>query len=203
MSKSLKGWLDGLGIERQASAPYSPQQHGVAEHPNRTLVELMCAMLIDSKLPKFLWAEAVLHTAYVRNRAMTTALTGKTPYEAMFNTKPDISHLRPFGSDVYILDESQTRSKLDPKGIRHTFVGYIDGPCTIRFYDAASCCVLILRNYTFVEEEGGVGDGSELEEMVDTILETWIGERKKKMEMEMEMETRKKLGLKKQIWGKI
>src|ERR1700677_1402278 len=114
MSKSLKGWLDGLGIERQASAPYSPQQHGVAERPNRTLVELMRAMLIDSKLPKFLWAEAVLHAAYVRNRAMTTALTGKTPYEAMFHTKPDISHLRPFGSDVYVLDESQPRSKLDP-----------------------------------------------------------------------------------------
>ena len=65
MSKSLKGWLDGLGIECQASAPYSPQQHGVAEHPNHMLVELMHAMLINSRLPKFLWVEAILHTAYI------------------------------------------------------------------------------------------------------------------------------------------
>ena len=65
MSKSLKGWLNELGIERQTSAPYSPQQQGVAECPNCTLVELMRAMPIDTKLPKFLWAEATLHAAYV------------------------------------------------------------------------------------------------------------------------------------------
>ena len=65
MSKNLKGWLDEFGIEQQTSTPYSPQQHGIAEHPNCTLVELMRAMLIDTKLPKFLWAEAVLHTAYI------------------------------------------------------------------------------------------------------------------------------------------
>ena len=90
MSNSLKRWLDKLGIERQASVPYSPQQHRVAERPNHTLVELMHAMWIDTKLPKFLWVEAILHAAYIHNQAMTTALTGKTPYEAMFNRKPDI-----------------------------------------------------------------------------------------------------------------
>ena len=65
MGNILKEWLDEFGIEQQASAPYSLQQHGVAECPNRILVELMCTMLIDAKLPKFLWAEAVLHAAYV------------------------------------------------------------------------------------------------------------------------------------------
>ena len=64
MGNILKEWLDEYGIERQASA-HPPQQHGVAERPNCTLVELMHAMLIDAKLPKFLWAEAILHAAYV------------------------------------------------------------------------------------------------------------------------------------------
>ena len=66
MGNILKEWLDEFGIEWQASAPYSPQQHGVAEY--RTLVELMHTMLIDAKLPKFLWAEVVLHAACVQIR---------------------------------------------------------------------------------------------------------------------------------------
>ena len=131
MGNILKDWLDELGIERQTSAPYSPQQHGVAERPNCTLVELMRAMLIDTKLPKFLWAKAISHMAYIQNQAMTTALTGKTPYKAMFNKKPDITHLRPFRRLAYILDESNTRSKLDPKANKRIFVGYEDGPRAI------------------------------------------------------------------------
>ena len=75
MSKSLKGLLYRLGIERQASAPYSPQQHGTAECPNHILVELMHVMLIDSKLPKFLWVEAVLHTADVQHQTQHFPLT--------------------------------------------------------------------------------------------------------------------------------
>ena len=138
MGNALKEWLDKLGIERQASSPYSPQQHGIAEHPDHTLVELMQAMIIDAKLPKFLWAEAILHAAYVRNRTMTTALTGKTPFEAMFGKKPEISHLHPFGSAIYVLDESQTRSKLDPKAVKCIFVGYEDGPHAIRYFNVAT-----------------------------------------------------------------
>ena len=72
MGDKLKDWMDKLGIDCQSSAPYSPQQHGIAECPNRTLVELMRAMLIDTKLPKFLWAEAILHAAYIRNQAVAT-----------------------------------------------------------------------------------------------------------------------------------
>ena len=166
MSKSLKGWLDGLRIEHQASAPYSPQQHGVTECPNRTLVELMHAMLIDSKLPKFLWAEAVLHAAYVHNRAMMTALTGMTPYKAMFSKKPEISHLCPFGSTAYILDESPTQSKLDPKAVKCIFVGYEDGPQAIRYFNASSCQVSISQNYTFVEDIGDISEEIEMDEFV-------------------------------------
>ena len=169
MSNSLKRWLNKLGIECQASAPYSPQQHRVAERPNCTLVELMRTMLIDTKLPKFLWVEAILHAAYIRNQAMTTPLTGKTPYEAMFNRKPDISHLRLFGNNVYILDKSQNRSKLDPKVIKRTFVGYEDGPWAIRYYDANTRRILISRNYKFIEETREASEEVKLDEMVEVM----------------------------------
>ena len=69
---------------------------------------------------------------------MTTALTGKTPFEAMFGKKPEISHLHPFGSTVYVLNESQTRSKLDPKAVKCIFVGYEDGPHAIRYFNVAT-----------------------------------------------------------------
>ena len=74
---------------------------------------------------------------------MTTALMGKTPYKAMFSKEPDLSHLCPFGSTVYILDESQTRSKLDPKAVKRTFIGYEDGPQVIRYFDTPSHRVAI------------------------------------------------------------
>jgi hypothetical protein len=94
---------------------YSPSQNGVAERFNRTLLELARAMLISKDLPIFLWDEAVAHSAYLWNREPTRALNGKTPYEAWHKSKPNISHLREFGSDVWVLDESKNRSKLDPK----------------------------------------------------------------------------------------
>ena len=100
---------------------------------------------------------------------MTTALTRKTPYEAMFNKRLNISHLCPFGSDIYILDESQTQSKLDPKVIKHIFVGYEDGPQAIRYYNPTSHCVSISRNYTFVEALGNIDKGVNLDELVDVI----------------------------------
>src|SRR5688572_12212394 len=70
------------GITIEPTAPYSPSQNGVAERFNRTLMELARAMLFEKGLPEFLWDEAVAHAAYLRNRAPTRALKGKTPYEA-------------------------------------------------------------------------------------------------------------------------
>jgi len=116
-------------------------------------------MLIDEHLPKSLWAEAVSHAAYIRNRAMMTALTGKSPYEAMFNKKPNISHLHPFGCDVYVLDETRSKSKLDPKAVKQTFVSFEDGPQAIRYYDTTTHQVMISRNYKFLD---GQGNGKEM-----------------------------------------
>ena len=93
-------------------------------------------MLISKDLPIFLWDEAVAHAAYLRNRAPTRALNGKTPYEAWHGSKPNVSHLREFGCDVWILDESKNKSKLEPKSKKMTLVGFMDGSKFIRYYDA-------------------------------------------------------------------
>jgi transposase InsO family protein len=142
---------EGMIIE--PTAPYSPSQNGVAERFNRTLLELARAMLIARNLPQFLWDEAVAHAAYLRNRAPTRALEGKTPYEAWYRRKPSVAHLREFGCDVWILDESKSRSKLDPKSQKMKFMGFMDGSKSIRYYDPDKRNVKVSRNFAFNEND--------------------------------------------------
>ncbi|GBE87024.1 hypothetical protein SCP_1002700 [Sparassis crispa] len=151
INKNLKGWCREKGIELQTTAPYSPSQNGVAERFNRTLLELARAMLIARKLPNFLWAEAVAYAAYLRNRAPTKALCGKTPEEAWTGKKPNVAHLREFGSDVWILTEGQNLSKLEPKSKKHTFVGFADGPKAVRYYDVGARSIRVSRNFVFAD----------------------------------------------------
>ena len=78
----------------------TPQQNGVAERLNRTLVETVRSMLIDSKLPHKFWAEALSTATYLRNRSPTKAIEGMTPHEAWTKEKPQVEHLRVFGCDT-------------------------------------------------------------------------------------------------------
>ena len=91
------------GIKRQFTAVYTPQQNGVAERMNRTLLERTRAMLRAAKLEKVFWAEAVNTACYLVNRAPSTAIELKTPME-MWTGKPvDYSNLHIFGSTVYVI----------------------------------------------------------------------------------------------------
>jgi hypothetical protein len=148
----MRKWCAEKGIELQTTAPYSPSQNGVAERFNRTLIELTRAMLFGRNLPTFLWAEAVRHAAYLRNRAPTIALDGKTPEEAWSGKKPNVAHHREFGCDVWILIEGD-KSKLSPKSEKYTFVGFEDGPKAVRYYDAQTRKIKVSRNFIFSEAE--------------------------------------------------
>jgi len=70
-------------------------------------------MLIAKGLPAYLWNEAVSYAVYIRNWSPIRALKGKTPYEAWTGKKLDVTHFMEFGCDVWVLDESKNRSKLD------------------------------------------------------------------------------------------
>jgi transposase InsO family protein len=131
---SIKPYLESKGIEFQTSAPHSPAQNGVAERLNRTLTELMIAMLSEKNLPQTLWAKAIHHATYIRNRCTTKALLGTTPMEAWTRNKPDLSHLREFGSDIWTLIEGD-RTKTSPKSTKMTFVRFEERPKAIRYYN--------------------------------------------------------------------
>jgi hypothetical protein len=110
-------------------------------------------MLIEKGLPPFLWAEAVAHAAYNRNRSPTKALDGMTPHEAWTGEKPDVSHFREFGCDVWVLNQGEKGSKLDPKSSKMRFVGFADEQRAIRFYDQSKRTIRVSRNVVFNEND--------------------------------------------------
>ena len=85
------------GIKRQLTTAYTPQQNGVAERKNRTVMNLVRSMLSDKKVPKTFWPEAVNWTMYVLNRCPTFAVRDMTPEEAWSGDKPSVEHFRVFG----------------------------------------------------------------------------------------------------------
>ncbi|GJV25853.1 retrovirus-related pol polyprotein from transposon TNT 1-94 [Tanacetum coccineum] len=94
----LKEYFDGVGISRQASSVKTSQQNGVVERRNRTLVEAARKMLIFSRAPLFLWAEAIATACYTQNRSIIHLRFDKTPYELINGRKPDFSFLYVFGA---------------------------------------------------------------------------------------------------------
>ena len=126
-SKAFKRFLQAHGIKRQLSTPYTPQQNGVAERANRTIVEMARSMLHHQNLNKNLWAEAVVTAVYTRNRCPTSALVGKTPEEAWSGKRPTITHMRVFGCIAYAKVPDEKRTKLDAKGTKCLFLGYCEG----------------------------------------------------------------------------
>ena len=147
----LISWCDANGIELQLTAPYLPSQNGVTEWMNRTLVELACAMLTDSKLPLFLWELAVAHAAYLRNLSFTSAKPGATPYQGWTGKKPNVSHLRKFSAPIWVLLQGQSiQKKMLPKSQCHAYVGYDDGSKAIKYYNAATKNILLSRNFRFL-----------------------------------------------------
>ncbi|TLX65758.1 transposase family protein, partial [Labilibacter sediminis] len=114
------------GIHHQFSAPRTPQQNGVAERKNRTLIETARTMLADSKLPITFWAEAVNTACYTLNRVLTVKKHNKTCYELINNRKPNLQFLEPFGAPCTLLLQAKDRkSKFGENAIEGYYLGQV------------------------------------------------------------------------------
>lgn len=89
---TLNEFLSEEGIRHQYSAPYTPQQNGVAERKNWTLLDMARTMLAEFKSPKSFWAEAVSTACHLSNRLYFRKKFNKTPYEIFTGKKPTISY---------------------------------------------------------------------------------------------------------------
>ncbi|GJX36152.1 putative ribonuclease H-like domain-containing protein [Tanacetum coccineum] len=123
-NKEMNQFCEMKGILRQYSVARTPQQNGVAERRNRTLIEAARTMLADSKLPTTFWAEAVNTACYVQNRVLVVKPHNKTPYELFHGRTPTLSFMRPFGCHVTILNTIDHLGKFDGKADEGFFVGY-------------------------------------------------------------------------------
>ena len=141
------------GIRRHFTTAYTPQQNGVAERMNRTLLERTRAMLGTAGLEKSFWAEAVNTACYVINMSPSTAIGLKTPIEMWNGKKADYSNLHIFGSPVYVMYNAQETTKLDPKSRKCMFLGYADGVKGYRLWDPTSRKVIISRDVIFAEDK--------------------------------------------------
>nr|GEU52575.1 hypothetical protein [Tanacetum cinerariifolium] len=128
-------YYERIGIFHQKTVPKTPQQNGVVERRNRTLVEATRTMLIFSKAPMFLWAEAVATAYYIQNRSLIHTCHHKTPYELVHNKKADLIFFRVFGALCYPTNDSNDLEKLQPTADTGIFVGYAPSRKGYRIYN--------------------------------------------------------------------
>lgn len=115
--------------------PYTPQQNGVSERMNRTLLDKARCLLIDSELSEEFWAEAVNTAIYLRNRLPCRAIDFEIPEEKWSGRKVGLSHIRRFGCLAYGLVPDEKRSKFEPPGEPHILVGYTETSKVYRLFD--------------------------------------------------------------------
>ncbi|GKA80575.1 putative ribonuclease H-like domain-containing protein [Tanacetum coccineum] len=135
VNQTLREYYEKVGISHETSVARSPQQNGVVERRNRTLIEAARTMLIYAKAPLFLWAEAVATACYTQNRSMIRRRHGKTPYELLHNKPPDLLYLYVFGALCYPTNDSENLGKLQPKADIGIFIGYAPTKKAFRIYN--------------------------------------------------------------------
>ncbi|GJW19826.1 putative ribonuclease H-like domain-containing protein [Tanacetum coccineum] len=144
------------GIKREFSVARTPQQNGVAERKNRTLIEAARTMLADSLLPIPFWAEAVNTACYVLNRVLVTKPQNKTPYELLIGKPPSISFMRPFGCPLTILNTLDPLGKFDGKSDEGYLLGYSTSSKAFRVYNKRTKRVEESLHINFLEDQPNV-----------------------------------------------
>lgn len=151
-SKEFQGFCELNGIKRHLTAPYSPQQNGVVERRNRTLLEMTRSILKAMNLPNYLWGEATRHATYLINRVATRSLTpAQTPYEVLRGRKPNLGHIRVFGCIGHVRTEAVGRRKLDDRSKMLVHLGTEPGSKAYRFLDPTSRKIIVSRDVVFDE----------------------------------------------------
>ncbi len=155
VSGEFETHLKNQGIRHESSAPHTPQQNGVSERENRTVMKAARSMLYSKGAPlgpKELWAEAVGCAVYTLNRVVGRTVA-VTPYESWFGKRPNVSHFKIFGCSAFVHIPQVSRTKLDPKSERCVFVGYCEAQKAYRFWNPLTRKIKISRDAIFHEND--------------------------------------------------
>nr|GEX91379.1 putative ribonuclease H-like domain-containing protein [Tanacetum cinerariifolium] len=124
LNQTLHTYFAAEGILYQTSVARTPEQNGVVERRNRTLVKAARTMLSVAKVPLFFWAEVIATTCFTQNRSLVIPRHDKTPYHIINDRKPSIKFFHIFGSFCYIVRDGENLDKMKKKGDACIFVGY-------------------------------------------------------------------------------
>lgn len=164
-SNNFEIFLKNCGIIHQTTNPYTPQQNGLSERMNRTIVERARCLLYDAKAHKKLWAEAVNTAVYIRNRCIAAGLENKTPYEMWHGRKPNLGHMKIFGSTAMVQIPNVKRNKFDKKAEKMILVGYGQNTKGYRLYNPLTNAVVTSRDVMVLE---GLESDKELQVQIDS-----------------------------------
>ncbi|GJR76169.1 retrovirus-related pol polyprotein from transposon TNT 1-94 [Tanacetum coccineum] len=165
------------GIRHEFTAPYSPQQNGIAERKNRTLKEMVTAMLISSGMSQDMWGEAILTATYLLNK-IPRKEKEETPYELWMGRKPSYQYLRVWGCLAKVAVPTPKAQKIGPKSVDCIFIGYAKKSTAYRFIvhesknpDIQKNTIMESRNASFFENifpclSKGTGSSSRLDDKV-------------------------------------
>lgn len=155
ISEDFQRHCVSTGIHRQLTAARTPHQNGVAERKNCTILEAARTIFIVDKFPVELWHECVRAATYILNRCGTRALILKTPFEALYKHKPDLSHLQVLGCTYFVHIPKELRSKLSTKAFQVVLIGYDSNTKAYKCFDPTRNWVIISRDVAYVEEALG------------------------------------------------
>ncbi|GAU34012.1 hypothetical protein TSUD_212730 [Trifolium subterraneum] len=141
-SNTFNEFCSTQGIKRQLTAVYTPQQNGVSERKNRTILNMVRSMISARNVPKRFWPEAVNWATYVMNRSLTHVVQDLTPEEAWSGVKPSVHHFRVFGCVAHVHIPDVNRKKLDGKSVM---------------------CILLGKSWNWNKQETSSGEGQTLD----------------------------------------
>jgi hypothetical protein len=166
-NSQIEGFLEDEGIKHEFSSPYTPQQNGVVEKKNRTLLDMARTMLDEYKTPDWFWAEAINTACYSINRFYLHQILKKTSYELLTGKKPNVSYFRVFGSKCFNLVKSGRKSKFAPKVVEGFLLGYDSNTRAYRVFNKSTRLVVVSCDIVFDETNGSQVEQVDLDELDD------------------------------------
>jgi hypothetical protein len=166
-TSQIEGFLEDEGIKHEFSSPYTPQQNGVVERKNRTLLDMARTMLDEYKTSDRFWAEAINTVCYAINRLYLHRILKKTSYELLTGKKPNVSYFRVFGSKCFILVKRGRKSKFAPKVVQGFLLGYDSNTRAYRVFNKSTGLVEVSCDIVFDETNGSQVEQVDLDELDD------------------------------------
>ncbi|GBN86016.1 Retrovirus-related Pol polyprotein from transposon TNT 1-94 [Araneus ventricosus] len=151
IGEKFDDYLKELGIQRRLTVKNTPEQNGIAERKNRTLLDIARCSLIQSKLSLSFWAEAIANANYTKNRLPSKSLQGKSPYELWHGKVPNIGYFKTFGCEAFVWNNKKNREKFEPRVLKGIFLGYSDNSEAYRVWLTEAKRVEISRSVKFLE----------------------------------------------------